>query len=158
MLGPVDRVLGVTPRTSPICRASSFTIRKLGMNNKAKASTAGGSQAAGHRSRQPIPQLGVEQLQHRDRHNHANSEMISWTKPRTKPMAAPPISSRKTKMSSAVIAARLAERFGAARVLSISGTGSRCSRFRTVGEAQEADDGSDGCGRWRQRAAGQVRP
>ena len=38
----------------------------------------------------------------------ASSEITSWTKPRTKPTAAPPISNRKTKTSSAVTSAALA--------------------------------------------------
>ena len=37
---------------------------------------------------------------------HANSEITSCTNPRTKPIAAPPMSSRNTKMSSAVMACR----------------------------------------------------
>src|SRR5206468_1342588 len=42
---------------------------------------------------------------------HASSEITSCTNPRTKPTAAPPIRSRNTKTSSAVISAALANSF-----------------------------------------------
>src|SRR5688500_3937719 len=91
----------------PIERASSLTSRKLGMNSKAKATTAAPA-GVPTASVRPVDSWVWNSLSIAMATTQANSDSTSWTKPRTKPMIAPPPSSRMTKMSSALIAVRLA--------------------------------------------------
>src|SRR5688572_17496675 len=91
----------------PIERASSLTSRKLGMNSKANATTAAPA-GVPTKSVRPVDSWVWNSLSIAIATTQANSDSTSWTKPRTKPMIAPPPSSRMTKMSSALIAVRLA--------------------------------------------------
>src|SRR3954452_8692301 len=94
----------------PICRASSFTSTKLGTNRIAKASTAAAAEPQPKLLISPLHSWLWNSFSMATATTQANSEMTSCTKPRTKPMAAPPMRSRNTKTSSAVIGAALAER------------------------------------------------
>src|SRR5687768_3444521 len=91
----------------PIERASSLTSKKLGMNSRAKATTAAPA-GVPTGSVRPVDSWVWNSLSIAIATTQANSDSTSWTKPRTKPMIAPPPRSRMTKMSSALIAVRLA--------------------------------------------------
>src|SRR6185369_15235700 len=92
----------------PMERASSFTPRKLGRKRMAKASTAAADELVWKLLMRPVHSCAWNSFSIAMATIHANSEMTSCTKPRTKPTAAPPISNRKTKTSSAVTRAPLA--------------------------------------------------
>src|SRR6185369_637819 len=92
----------------PIERASSFTSTKLGTNRIARASTAAAAGLKWKLFSSPLHSCVWNSFSIAMPTIHASSEITSCTKPRTKPTAAPPISSRNTKTSSAVIIAALA--------------------------------------------------
>src|SRR4029079_14538108 len=93
----------------PIARASSFTRRKLGMNRSANARTAAAADPHPKELISPVHSCVWNSFSMAIATIHANREMTSCTKPRTNPIAAEPISRRKTKTSSAGTSAPLAK-------------------------------------------------
>ena len=75
---------------------------KLGTNRIANASTAAAGELQPKELMRPVHNCVWNSLSIAMATTQANSEMTSWTKPRTNPTAALPKRRRKTKTSSAV--------------------------------------------------------
>ena len=84
-------------------------MTKLGMNSIAKASTAAAAELVWKLLSIPVHSCEWNSFSMAIATIQANSEITSCTKPRTNPTAPPPISSRKTKTSSAVTPPALAD-------------------------------------------------